>query len=217
LEFYLSDSSKKLKVDLSFILKNISIFNTDIPSNHLPENIFLSHNGIRIPNESKFFGGSGLELNISTTQKFKTNFSIGLLELKDDLRPELNLARNLITHISWNLFSQLNYSIVKSFEEVEKPSFIPEFVYLKNVDLKETLYKDLLKDKLIFDKNFWAKENLFDCDGESFSINNLSESNLEHKINLYPPYINFSIYSQNLLFALLQKHCFLKIRLSSSQ
>ncbi|MEK0336905.1 MAG: hypothetical protein QQN41_05660, partial [Nitrosopumilus sp.] len=208
-------SEQGISIDISFILEKISVFNTKIPFYLSHNNLILSHNGITIPNKHELFdkSSSGIDLRIEDHYKFKSIFSIGLIELKDELRPSLSLSRNRIISVSWNLISQLNYTIRKSLHQIEDIKLSTDdtnFISLNNITVPESLYEELLKDKLVTDNRFWANEKIIECNNKNFSVRSIVTNHSETEIEI--PYI-YSNFSGTLYRTLLQKYCSLKIQL----
>ncbi|MES0489392.1 MAG: hypothetical protein ABUK01_05325 [Leptospirales bacterium] len=110
---------KDFKIPLNHLISDLDEFNGSKNYNSVRTNILLSHNGIIIPNNANYIENvTSLDIRIRE-KKSGVTFCLGIVNLKDDLRPNLNIARDKIISFPWNCFSQICFLIRKSLDENE--------------------------------------------------------------------------------------------------
>jgi hypothetical protein len=209
--------SNRLTLNLTNFLDDISLFGTDIPNLFEHTNIILSHNGIVIPNidnpsNTKDFS---INLEIKPIYGYLAVTVVGIIELSDDLRPDLSISRNKLININWNLWSHLNYSLKELLYLPYKAKKNGNFasIITRKKPSEYLLYNELLKDNLITDKQYWPSEPIISTNWGRLSIIKALENQGELKLTID----NFSKKNSlsMLIRALLQKYCFPYIKIIS--
>jgi len=219
------DRNKKIvKINLMSLLKKLSLKKTDLCNNFVFTDLLLTHNGIGIPNENDIFNSNvaSINLNIKGVNRRDGVSGIGIIELKDELRPNLSLARNKITCINWNTLSQLNYSIYKALQKISvlKANNQIDMVFLKSMTINDMLYKELVEDNLISGETSWVKEKIINFNKGYISIENINKSKNGYEILLDVDSYSFNYGSKfecYLIYTLLQMHCDVIGKLYSSE
>jgi len=142
-----------LEIHLDKAIKGLKKFD-----NGLEHNILITHNGIIVPNNYEGEFRVNLEVEELNTE---CTFTFGVLKLKDEIRPNLNLARNRLTSFSWNFYSIVSFLIRRSINQIKKYNF--KFYDLSNdsyenfTNDRQNFISEILNDKLIYDNDGWKQ------------------------------------------------------------
>lgn len=205
---------KDIKINISRFIKDMQIFNGDSNFN---EKIFskflLAHNGIVFNNKQKIYSfdrdddSRDCVININVQNiEYEDSIALGIINLSDDLRPNLSVARNRFISSPWVLWSNLNYCIRKNLSEIQ--SVRPKIDLIESFYFKlKFSFDELNNDELINNKDYWPSEKIFSS-GE-YSIDDLVKSNKEIKIG----YTRLERYPSELLERkIIERHSILKIK-----
>ncbi len=138
------NNNKILKI---FIPKREYLFDT-LAFKILDGKIIISHNGILVDNNST------IPLLTFSNSSYNQYFFTGIIQFSDKLRPNLALSRESIISIPWVLWSGLLYTIRRNLSLNSK-----KFIKI-NINVEFDFF-ELNKDTLLIDKEFWAKEKIF--------------------------------------------------------
>lgn len=176
--------------DLSFLLykfKNPNIFKINPfkgESFSVREKLLLSHNGIVINDPSGKFSLDRDLINKSLSNSYNNNFSFiytGILYFQDELLPELSVSRNEIKALSFQLISNLSFSLISLNKYFQDSS--ENFKFFR----KYRSYEDFTSAE-IEKSGFYIKNRIFldsfitlAIDGKIFTIQELKEQTITEK------------------------------------
>lgn len=150
--------SVEMTVPLYSLIDKIKEFNGSINYNNIREKVLLSHNGIIMPNNPSYKSdGAKLEFSIEELDSDQT-FCLGILKLKDDLRPNLDVARSKIITFPWSCFSQINLLMRRALQNSDYRFSTQEdhfFFYYMKIDFDKN---EIENDKFLIDHKGWLSE-----------------------------------------------------------
>lgn len=207
----------EIEFDLTSLIKKFFKNNSEILFQFPHRSLIISHNGVQIPNKYEISDDSttSIELNINFPDNYLISFQLGVIDLKDFLRPGVSIARNKITSISYELCSYINLAIMRALNKsknLKSLDLMPSFITLKNFSLGKITAGDLIMNKLICESNYWFNENIIESTNGFISIQKILASKKEHEIKISFSYLisqsrDYSKFEELLEGALLQKHC----------
>ncbi|MEQ9147034.1 MAG: hypothetical protein RLP13_02080, partial [Cytophagales bacterium] len=165
-------ADRKLHFSINNLIKDLDEFNGNRNYNEIRYTLLLSHNGLIIPNNKEYYFGKGTRLEIQLDEvNSDETFCFGIINLKDDLRPNLNVARDQIISFPWNCFSQINYLIRTSLDK-SKYKFHSETNYFSN--MTDVLSDGIEEDFLLNDINYWP--SLIEIEENGSTISELEDN-----------------------------------------
>ncbi|XOV65971.1 MAG: hypothetical protein ACFHU9_10070 [Fluviicola sp.] len=166
--------SMEMAIPLNPLIEKIKEFNGNIKYNAIRDEVLLSHNGILIPNNPSY-KSDGAKLRISIRElDSDLTFCLGIVNLKDELRPNLDVARSKIISFPWNCYSQINLLLRRSLRKTEY-QFKSQVDHIDNYSMKVDYNRnDVEKDPFLIEPHGWLSE--FDGEGSELSIQNIKES-----------------------------------------
>ncbi|MEM7162147.1 MAG: hypothetical protein AAF487_06855, partial [Bacteroidota bacterium] len=159
---------KSLRIDLSHLIENVKEFRGQNEFYFPRRSAIFSHNGILIPNVHQHFPEM-LELNIREENSDST-LCLGIFNLKDKIRPNLNISRSAITTIPWTFFSEVNLIIKKS---LKKSSFSYRPKLNNFADYRIQIESIDYNDPFLTINNGWPNEIILGS--EEVKVNEVSE------------------------------------------
>lgn len=121
---------------------NMSKMVQDIINLRQKYNCALSYNGIIIPSKQI---NANKNIKYSNPDFLKFGLMFFIIELRNDLRPQLNLARNNVYKMEWNVYSNINIVIKKFFHSLKIYSTKEIF----NIFNSRMTFREVLEDKYI--------------------------------------------------------------------
>ena len=120
----------------------------DLQNLQKENNYSLSYNGIIIPNEPV---GEGGYFRYTNNKYLQFGIMSSVIVLRNDLRPQLNLARNHAYKMEWDVYTNINITMKKFFHELNIYKITEPFGTLNS----HLTYKEALEDRYI--KNEWKE------------------------------------------------------------
>lgn len=162
-----------LEISLNNLLEDIKEFNGSIKLNHLRDEILLTHNGIIIPNNPDYYeNGTKLEFKIKELDSDST-LSLGIVNLKDNLRPNLNVARDKIISFTWNCLSQINF-LVRTCLDKSNYNFKSEIDYTTYFIKYQSDNNEVDSDMLLNNVHYWP--NIVEINEKGLTVGSLIEN-----------------------------------------
>jgi len=142
----------RFDINVSRCLDSLVEFNQVKEYSESRNEILLSHNGIIVPMDA---------IILCNETNSKATTCLGILNLKDELRPKLNAARNEIKSFSWKFYSQLNFLIAKSLLNSKynfefKIDYIEDELRIPYANYENDL--SYISDNLLLDLDGWQDE-----------------------------------------------------------
>ncbi|MGH1362978.1 MAG: HD domain-containing protein [Calditrichia bacterium] len=199
---------REIMIPVNELISDLEEFNGNLNYNTIRGEILLSHNGLIVQNNPDYFEkGTKLELSLEEINSDYT-FCLGIVNLKDDLRPELNVSRDQILSFPWSCFSQINY-LVRTCLEKSKYRFKSEINYF-SFSSKYT-EKGINNDFLLNSLDGWP--SLIEIDNNGTTINNLGKKKYEISLQGRNPYSGDSLVRTKSIF----NHCNYNIKLQKKK
>lgn len=127
---------------------------------------FLSYNGIIVPNMEK---KNRNYFKYQNKKYFQFGIMPFIIALRNSLRPQLNLARNGICNMEWNVFSNINIAANIFFRDLNIYAISHPF-HMLNTHLT---YAEVLQDKYI--KNEWKDYKIIRTAGSNMSFHDIRD------------------------------------------
>jgi hypothetical protein len=130
--------------------------------------LLISHNGISVPTlfTTPDFGSDHVSLDLRPTGL--ASKSMGIIALRDRLRPNLSISREYLQSLPWELFSAGDLALSRAISTLgDRTKAWPLSSLLSSERLTEFLTLGrLLGDPLLAQNGPWADENIFDVGGD---------------------------------------------------
>lgn len=150
------NQERELQISLNHLISDLDEFNSKKVYGEIRQKVLLSHNGVIIPNKPDgFSNGAKLELDIKENSSDES-ICLGVINLKDDLRPDLNIARDKISSLPWNCFSQINFLTRKCLDNSEY-NFEEGISYFDSYSIKDIDHNEIINDPLIRNDDGWPE------------------------------------------------------------